>query len=250
MRLFLLILLLTYFSQIEVLSANSNNSHHSQLYQSFKSGDMDTWFKVMEGLKNQYNKKPNNQLLWEILQAQYGYIGYLIGIKETRKARQMLSDAEKNIEVLINSNPKNADAIALKGSFLAYHISLSLYKAPILGPRSMGLIDEALKLQPNSIQALIEKGNASHYAPSMFGGNPAEAVKYYISAISLFERNNGGSPPENWLYLNTLAQLALAYEKAKQIENARSTFRRILFIAPDFKWVKNELYPQFQKRNS
>ncbi len=230
--------------------AQVNATHHHQLYQSFKSGDMDAWFKVMDGLQNQYNKSPNNQLLWVILQAQYGYIGYLIGIKETRQARQMLSEAEKNVEVLLSANPKNADAIALKGSFLAYHISLSPYKAPFLGPRSMGLIDEALQLQPNSIQAQIEKGNAAHYAPSMFGGNPSEAVKHYTKAISLFESNNGGNLPESWLYLNTLAQLAMAYEKAKQTENARSTYRRILFIAPDFKWVKDELYPQFLKRNS
>jgi len=237
------------FWYTDVLVAQNIVSHQYQLYQSFKSGDMDSWFKVMEGLQNQYNKKPNNQLLWEILQAQYGYIGYLIGIKETRQARQMLSEAEKNVEVLLSANPKNADAIALKGSFLAYHISLSLYKAPFLGPRSMGLIDEALQLQPSSIQALIEKGNAAHYAPSMFGGNPSEAVKHYTKAISLFESNNGGNPLESWLYLNTLAQLAMAYEKAKQTENARSTYRRILFIAPDFKWVRDELYPQFQKRN-
>jgi tetratricopeptide (TPR) repeat protein len=113
----------------------------------------------------------------------------------------------------------------------------------------MSLIDQALAVNPESIQANIEKGNSLHYAPSMFGGNPTDAVNYYKKAIKIFEEKNQGVPPQNWIYLNTLAQLALTYEKANQPENAQKTYKGILSIAPDFKWVKDELYPEFLKSN-
>lgn len=225
----------------------STINHQQRLLQSFKSGDMSDWVKVIEELQVHYNRSKNNTSLFELAHAQYGYIGYLLGIKDTKKARQVLSEAEDNIEQLLKVNPRNADALALKGALVAYHISLSPIRAPFLGPRSMGLIDESLSINPNSPQALIEKGNAAHYAPSMFGGDPVVAVKYYSKAIAALEKQN--SNQQTWLFLNTQAQLALAFEKAKQFDNANRTYLEILRIAPDLKWVRDELYPNFLKNN-
>ena len=216
------------------------------MLQSFKSGDMSDWVKVIEELQVDYKRSKSISSLFELVHAQYGYIGYLLGIKNTKKARQVLSEAEGNIEQLLKVNLRNADALALKGALVAYHISLSPIRAPFLGPRSMGLIDESLSINPNSPQALIEKGNAAHYAPSMFGGDPVVAVKYYTKAIAALEKQN--SNQQTWLFLNTKAQLALAFEKAKQFDNANKTYLEILRIAPDLKWVRDELYPLFQKR--
>lgn len=150
--------------------------------------------------------------------------------------------------MLLNSHPRNANALAIKGALVAYHISLSPLKAPFLGPRSVALIDESISIDPNAVQALIEKGNAAHYAPSMFGGDPVVAVKYYSKAIAALEKQN--SNQQTWLFLSTQAQLALAFEKAKQIDNAKKTYLNILKIAPDFKWVRDELYPKFLLSNS
>jgi tetratricopeptide (TPR) repeat protein len=211
---------------------------------------MNQWLKVIDDIKVDYKRASNINTLFFLAQAQYGYIGYLLGTNEKRLARQYLTEAEGNIERILNAQPKNADALALKAAFVAFHISLSPYKAPILGPRSMSLINDALTINPNSIQAIIEKANAAHYAPSMFGGDPLEAINYYLKAISIFEKQNGGTPPQLWVYLNVYAQLALAYEKSKQIDKASATYKRILVIAPDFKWVKDELYPAFIKKYS
>lgn len=236
-----------------VSSAMANKKftkYDTLLYESYKSGNMEVWVDVIESLQKDYGINNDNATLLSLIQAQYGYIGYLIGIKDNKKARQYLGQAERYADNFIVKQPNNADALALRAALMAYQIGLSPYKAPFIGPKSMTAINQSLELNPNSPQALLEKANSAHYAPSMFGGNPVEAVKYYTKCIAALEQQNGGVEPKIWIYLNAYAQLALAQEKARQIENAKRTYLHILKIAPDFKWVANELYPQFKKRNN
>ena len=243
--LLLLLMFVTYSAKANRL----NSKYDSLLYQSYKDGDMEVWVNVMKLLENEYESNPQNPITYDLLKVQYGYIGYLIGINDTKSARKYLAKAESNTEKLLKAQSDNADVIAIKAALVAYNIGLSPYKAPFLGPRSMSLIDEALAINPNSIQALIEKANATHYAPSMFGGNPEEAVKYYSKALQLMELNYTGKKPISWIYLNIYVQLALAQEKAGQIANAQRTYARIISMAPDFKWVVNDLYPKFSKKH-
>lgn len=226
------------------------SSFDCRLYSSFQSGEMREWEKVMTEMKGIYSRKPSVDLLFTLTQTQYGYIGYLIGSKKSKEARILIAVAEKNIDTMLKHKPDWADAIALKAALVAYNISLSPYKAPILGPRSMNLIGEALTISKNSLQANIEKGNAFHYAPSMFGGDPVEATTFYTKAIALMEKQQAEKQICSWLYLNTLTQLALAYEKSNQTQMADATYRRILFIAPNFKWVREQLYPNFKRKHS
>jgi tetratricopeptide (TPR) repeat protein len=248
---FVVLIILALFS---TKAKSSSIDYASKLYNSYLTGEMGIWVDVIEDLSYEYeqnqNQNQNNSTLYSLIQTQYGYIGYLIGIKDYRMAKRYLANAEANVEKLLQQEPKKADALAFKAAFLAYHIAINPFRAPFIGPKSMAMIDDALALNGNALQALLEKANASHYAPSMFGGNPVEAVKYYTKAIEIFEKKNGGEPPKSWLYLNAYAQLALAFEKANLTANASRTYKRILSIAPNFKWVKDELYPQFQKRNS
>jgi tetratricopeptide (TPR) repeat protein len=233
---------------IIAFSSNPPSIFDQRLYHCYQSGNMREWVIVISELEIQNSQRPSTETLFSIAQAQYGYIGYLIGIGDSKKAREIISKAEKNVEKILSSQPNNADAMAIKASLLIFQISISPFKAPFLGPRSMSMIDEAYKKNDKSPQAILEKANALHYAPAFVGGNPLEAVKYYTRAIIAFENQNNGNPPQLWLYLNTLAQLALAYEKSNQPLKAKHTYNEILSIAPDFKWVKDELYPAFEER--
>lgn len=225
-------------------------AYQERLYQIYQSGEMTQWVEVLDAMKLEYQSTPNVDLLYVITLTQYGYIGYLLGIKDNRTARRYLADAEENVERLALRRPNNANVLALKGALMAYQIAISPYKAPFIGPRSMAIIDESIEINPNAPQALLEKANSAHYAPSMFGGDPNLAVRYYAKAIVAFESTNGGVAPRSWIYLNAYAQMALAFEKAKQHQNAKRTYLHILTIAPDFKWVRDELYPKFIKKNN
>ncbi|MFP4555825.1 MAG: tetratricopeptide repeat protein [Bacteroidales bacterium] len=230
-------------------SANPTIKDYSEkLYQSYMTGDMDVWVAVINELEQSYRNDRNSNTLFNLIQTQYGYIGYLIGAEQKRAARDYLKKAEDNTDKLLQKKTDNADAIAIKAALLAYNIALAPYKAPFLGPKSMNLIDEALAIDNNSVQALLEKGNATHYAPSMFGGDPIQAIKYYSKALSQMEMASNEQQPKTWLYINTLTQIAMAQEKANLTQDALGTYNRILSIAPEFKWVKDELLPDLKKK--
>ncbi len=232
------------------LAQGQGETYSHRLYTSYQLGQMDEWLEVLDQMGNDYRVTPSNEVMFDIIQLQYGYIGYLLGIKNKKLASSVLSDARQKVEMLLTEQPRNANAMALSAALMAYQIAISPYKAPFIGPKSLSVINESLALDPNSYQALLEKANSAHYAPSMFGGNPVEAITYYKKAIAAMEQLNGGSAPQNWLYLNAYAQLALAQEKAKEIPNAKRTYLHILKIAPNFKWVANELYPRFKKQHN
>ncbi|MGB4329527.1 MAG: hypothetical protein WBJ36_11650, partial [Tenuifilum sp.] len=174
----------------------------------------------------------------------YGYIGYLLGVNKTSIAKQLIDKAEKQANILASIPTYQSTAKAMQAALLAYRISISPYKAPFLGPKSASLIDEALALNPTNYFALIEKGNARHYAPSIVGGNPTEAVELYRKAIELIEKENPASKPQKWWYINTYTQMGLAAQKAGNKDLAKKIYLTILGMEPNYKWVREELLPK------
>lgn len=242
-RSFILLLLPILFV---IKSGSANLSlYDDRLYNCFVLSDMMEWQRVIVDLEKEFETTKSVKVEFQLLHAQYGFIGFLLGSKRTSLGEDYIAKADKHIASLLKSNPKWVEVMALEAAIIAYKISLRPYKAPFLGPRSMSLIDDALELDPNNIYALIEKGNSKHYAPSFVGGSPTEAIVNYQKAIANIKVS---SKTKTWWYLNTLTQLALAAEKAKNYTLASKTYKEILAIEPNFKWVKDELYPKFLKR--
>jgi len=239
-----ILFLLPFLFVAKVGSANSS-LYDDRLYSCFISSDMLEWQKVITDLEKEFETTKSVNVEFQLLHAQYGFIGFLLGSKRTSLGEEYIAKADKHIASLLKSNPKWVEVMALEAAIIAYKISIRPYKAPFLGPRSMGLIDDALEIEPNNIYALIEKGNSKHYAPSYVGGSPTEAIVQYQKAITGIKSSN---KTKTWWYLNTLTQLALAAEKANNYTLASKTYKEILAIEPNFKWVKDELYPKFLKK--
>lgn len=217
----------------------------TRLANSYRTGQLNEWQGVIGDLTKLYTQTNDLGILFKIAQTQYGYIGFLIGTGKTSEARRYLKMAENNVENILAKRPNCHDALAIQSSLYAFHIALSPYKAPVFGPRSLMIIDEAYKINNASPQVLIEKGNVAHYAPALFGGNLLKAIDYYTLAIEKLQ--TGGQP--TWILLNTLVQRAMVYDKAGMKTEAKNAYRQILTLAPDFKWVRDELYPQFLTSN-
>ncbi|MBN1989208.1 MAG: hypothetical protein JW783_07435 [Bacteroidales bacterium] len=238
-------LTLALFLSVAVFGA----THKQRLYQCYLTGNMADWLVVMDELSSEYNRTKSVETLFELTHAQYGYIGYLLGVDDEDRAEKFLEKANYNIDILLNKHPRWVEALALKGAFIAYRIAISPYKAPFIGPESIRVIDKALAIDSSNPYALNEKANAKLYAPLMFGGNPQEAVLLYMRALKSIEKSAAEATQYEWWHLNVMAQLAIAAEKSGQVELARSTYKRILHIAPEFKWVRDELYAKFKKRH-
>jgi len=209
---------------------------------------MEVWNVVLNDLELSYKRSNDKEILFYTLHTQYGLIGYLIGVKQYSQSKRLIEKVESNIEKLLKINSKWVEVISLKAAIKAYKIAINPYKAPFLGPESNSLINQALTLDSNNPIALIEKGNSKHYAPTFVGGNPNEAIDYYEKAIQIIEKRSDYKQVKTWWYLNALAQLALAAEKAGKPKIAKETYLKILKTAPEFKWVRDELYPKFLKK--
>jgi len=142
----------------------------------------------------------------------------------------------------------NARVYSLKGAFFGFQIMLEPARAPKLGRLSMEANEKALKLDPDEPQAWLEKANMDYYKPVIFGGSKKKAVPSYEKAVELFESSEERTR-ENWVYMNCLAGLGIAYEKTRKFSEAGRVYRKILELEPSFKWVVEELYPKFQEKH-
>jgi tetratricopeptide (TPR) repeat protein len=232
-----------------VLKGNANplvDKLQCKFYEAFVTGDMGEWPDWMNMLEEEYNKSGDQDLLYELVLAHYGYVAYLIGIESEEKAKKYLEKGNKYNEILSRSEYYKSHAQAFKGAFLGYEIGMNKAKAVFLGPKSMKHINKAVDMNPYNPNVWVEKGNATFHIPKMFQGSFSEAARYFEKAIEYFEVSEEKTKC-NWLYLNSLAWLARSYDKAKNVKKAYDTYQKILRIEPGFSWVKNELYPEFTK---
>lgn len=224
----------------------ANDDLDDRLYQAFISGNMDEWNKVLVELDVLVSQEPTPANRFKLLHAQYGYIGYLLGVNQTGKAKELIDKAEKQANILVGIPIYQSSAKAIQGALLAYQISISPYKAPFLGPKSLSLINEAVALNPSNYYALIEKGNALHYAPAIVGGDPAKAVELYRKALELIERDYKTGKPKTWWYINTYTQMGLAAQKAGNKNLAKKIYLTILSMEPNYKLVREDLLPKVE----
>jgi tetratricopeptide (TPR) repeat protein len=221
----------------------------SDIYRAYVSNRMDLWEKAMNRMEDQYRASGDLQLLYNLTEAQYGYIPYCISMDRKKEARELLSKAEANIELLEKEFPENPRVFSLKGALNGYAVLLEPLKAPVFGRRSMNANEKAMRLDPNEPQVWMERANMEFYKPAILGGSVSQAVPLYEQAVRLFE----ASPyqvRENWLYLNCLANLGLAYEKNGQVVQAGEVYRKLLRLEPSFTRVRDDLYPGFREKHA
>lgn len=223
----------------------AQQSYKETVYQAFVSNQMDKWEKVILDL-NSKRAGLSYEQKGALLNYYYGYTGWLSEEGPNKKTRTYIEEADQLMDELMAIDPEEADWYAFRGAFYGYKIGLSPVKAPFLGPKSMDHIDRAIELGPERPQGWIERGNALFYMPKSFGGSKEKAMEAYKKAIGIME-NSPESLKNNWMYLNVLMVLGQSYEKTGYLEQAKSTYEKILGIEPGFRYVRDELYPDFMK---
>ncbi|MBN1131571.1 MAG: hypothetical protein JXR52_08280 [Bacteroidales bacterium] len=219
-----------------------------EIYQAYISSDMDRWASAIRSMEREWERSGDHLLLYDLTEAQYGYIAWCISVKKRAEAEQYLRKAEANIETLLAHDPDLSKVYALKGALYGFRVGLEPLKAPFYGRKSVDWNGRAIELDPQDPQGWMERANIEFYKPAVFGGSKQRAVPLYEKAVGLYEANRA-STEKSWIYLNCLSALANAYAETGSIRKADSLYRRILGIEPDFKWIKEEVYPEFRKNH-
>jgi hypothetical protein len=220
-------------------------SYRAEVYSAYINNKMYIWKSVIERIDAIPDK--NNELLLELVNYQYGYIGYCIGFDKKEEARKYLNAAQENIEILEKSKYKLSVVNAYKSAFYGFRIGLNPITAPVNGKKSLDCAKNALKLDPENYLGYVQLGNSEFYLPSTFGGSKKEAMEYFLKAKKLIE-NNSASLSDDWNYLSLLIVIGQTYTYLKDYVSAQKVYQGILELEPGFLYVKDDLYPKLLKK--
>ncbi len=223
---------------------DGNRAFQDLIYQAYVEDRIPLWESTLRTMQFEYSQNPEGALLYDILLAQYGLIGYYLGNGRKKEGEALLERAEDYVQLLEDIEGYEASAKLFRASFKAYHITLRPWRSIQLGIRSERLINEAMALDEEYPRGYLEKGNMLFFAPSIFGGSKKKSIEYYAKAVTLFEKDLKNN--HRWLYLSTLVSLANGYKETGDLASAIDALEKALEYEPGFQWVKNELLPEFK----
>ncbi len=237
--------LMLFFAGLSVLAPAQKN-YGTMVYHAFVSGEMNNWEKAIDQMEKE--KVENSHYLLDLINFQYGYIGWCLGNDKKKAANHYLDLMENNLEVLKALNGETADYHAYHAAAYGFRIGLKKWRAPFLGPKSMDHAEKALDKNPESFQANMEMGNIWNHMPEMFGGSYAKAMNYYLNALNIIEKTKTGATDQNWMYLNLLAIAGQMEAEEGNKDQAILFYEKALKIEPEFKWIQNELLPSLKNK--
>jgi len=228
-------------------SQPARDCSNSKIYSGYISGDMNFWKNAMIEVEEAYSKTSDPCHLFTLIEARYGYIGYLFGTGSKSDVKPVVDTFEIDLEALAAFPQYRAETEAFRVALLGFRMGLNPARAISLGPKALKQLDIAMEVGSNSAAVWIEKANSEANMPAFAGGSKTKAVESFKEALRLFE-----SDPDlsafNWRYLNTIVLLGQTYEKLDDYREAREAYRKALKREPSFSWVRDELLPAIEKK--
>jgi len=216
-------------------------------YQGYLTATKAPWEQAIEKI-NQDATLDETQKLHAIAEAQCGLLIYAFAHQDKSAYEAVADDLEANLEVLLEQDPKDVTALAKMAQLYGATMGFQSWKAMYLGPKSEKLVDRALQADPETPDVWVQRANSRLFTPAMFGGDIDEAVQCFEKAVQYYEAQ--ANHTQNWRYLDALAWLGQAYQKAEQSTAAIETYQKALEIEPNFGWVKYKLMPQVIAQSS
>jgi len=224
-----------------LLTIQIKATYRSDVYSAYINNNMDLWRNVIERM-NAIPEK-DNELLVELVNYQYGYIGYCLGFDKKDEARELLHAAQKNLEILEDRKYSLSIINSYKSAFYGFRIGLNPITAPVNGLKALDCARTALKLDPENYLGYVQLGNSEFFMPSTLGGSKKDALEYFLEAKKLIEKNPE-SLSDDWNYLSLLIVIGQTYTYLKDYNSAQRVYLDILELEPGFLYVKDDLYPK------
>ena len=129
--------------------------YKSEIYQAYMLEKMDHWRDLMTQMEQDFQKTLDPVMLYDLLEAEYGYTGWLVSVKRKKEAEEILLSAKKHMALLTELGQDDARMYSLKGAFYGFQIMLEPARAPKLGRLSMEANEKALELDPEEPQVWL-----------------------------------------------------------------------------------------------
>lgn len=223
-------------------------SERDSIYKAYVSGDMELWRRVIDKMHDDKDKITTQEL--DLLNFEYGYIGWCLGSKKTELAKIYMRRMDERINHLTKQQVRPALLNAYISAYFGFQVGLNKLKAPILGQKSIAAAQKSVELDSLNALGHIQLGNIDYFRPPIFGGSKQEALKHYLTAERLLLSSlKAAGKATSWDLLSLQVQIADTYESLDDIKQANEYYKKILTSTPDFKWVKDDLYPKFKQKH-
>ena len=216
-------------------------------YRGYLAADSAPWEQAIQQLEQDASLSDLDRLS-AITEAQVGLLVSALAHQDQAAYDKVAGSLESNLEILLENDENDATALARLARLHGATMAFQRWKAAYLSPLSNQLVDRALKADPENPEAWVQRGGSRYFTPAMFGGDADEAVAAFEKAVRYYEAQPNHQ--SNWRYLDALAWLGQAYQKAERPAEATEVFRKALAVEPDFGWVKHQLLPQTTAQTS
>ncbi len=238
----IVIILVLVFAAVSPVWASS---YKNKIYDAYISNNMPKWKNIIDEMESL--KRTDTAFLLELVNFQYGYIGYCIGLEEMEEAGKYLELAVSNLANLEKKGIEISQISAYKSAFYGYEIGMNKLKAPFIGPKSIKYSKLSMEQNPQNPMGYIQYGNSQFYMPPVFGGSKKEAVEHFIKAEKLMEKDKE-KIKNDWNYLSVLALIGQSYFAMEDYKNAKIYFEKALKVEPDFLLIKIDLLPKLMMK--
>lgn len=228
-------------------AAEKNDCSSCTIYKGYISGDISAWKQGMKEMQAEYERTKDACILYSMVEARYGYIGYMLGRGRKSEVKPLVDAFDAEIEKLSAYPSYRAETEAFRVALLGYRMGLNPARVVSLGPRALKQLEKAIEAGSSCAAVWIEKANSESYMPAFAGGSGAKAAESFRTALKLFESDPNLSKC-NWRYLNTMVMLGQLLEKMDDLSGAREAYLKALSIEPSFQWVRDELLPALDKK--
>lgn len=161
-------------------------SNREEIYNCYVNNRMSLWKSLIDELNSK--TEISDSMLLELVNYQYGYIGWCLEKNRKDEALVYLKLAEKNVKLLESKKFDLSLVNAYKSALYGFHIAESKFSAPFIGPKSADCAKKAIQLDPNQPFGYIQMGNVKFHSPSLMGGSKTEAIGYYLKAKVMMEK--------------------------------------------------------------
>ena len=226
-------------------AASPPSSLRERIYKAYVEGKMDAWRGIIDQMEA--SSKEDHARLLELVNYQYGYIGFAIAKGQKEAATRYLAQAEKNLALLEKAKYQPSMTHAYRAAFYGFRIGLNPSSAPLNGLRSLRASSLAVGNDAANWFALVQKAHIQFYMPPAFGGSKKEALEYLLKARQLMEKNDRLTQG-NWNYLSLLTLILQTYEALGDLPSAQHYCKLLLTREPDYSWVRDGLCPAIEEK--
>ena len=128
-----------------ICGSELNATYRSEVYNAYVTNKMELWKNVIDRMNAIPDK--SNEFILELVNYQYGYIGYCLGYDKKDEARLYLELAQKNIDYLEKQKFRLATVNAYNAAFCGFRMGINPLSVPYNGFRSIDYAKKAMELE-------------------------------------------------------------------------------------------------------